>query len=59
MGYKAFIEPCKFCGVLKPKRELNKVLIAPPNPRYTSYKKISALCDDCLPRLSEFLGVEL
>ena len=55
--YQFFRENCALCGADFPKRDLNKILMAPGHTSVSSPKKLCGLCDDCLPKLLDFLEV--
>ena len=55
--YTYFRENCALCGADLPKRDLNKILMAPGHTSVSTPKKLCGLCDDCLPKLLDFLEV--
>lgn len=57
MGYEYYEENCSLCGERKPKRDMNKLYIAYGHTSVPSPRKMCSVCDECLPKLCEFLEV--
>ena len=55
--YQYFRENCALCGEDFPKRDLNKLMVAPGHLSVTHPKKLCGVCDDCLPKILDFLAV--
>lgn len=55
--YQFFRENCALCGADFPKRDLNKILMAPGHTSAPVPKKLCGICDDCLPKILDFLEV--
>lgn len=49
-------EPCSMCGRDLAKRDMNKLLMEASHTSCTHPKKICFVCDDCLPKLLDYLG---
>lgn len=56
-SYQFFRENCALCGADFPKRDLNKLMLAPGHLSVTHPTKMCGICDDCLPKLLDFLEV--
>lgn len=52
-------EICSLCGEVYRKREMNKLYYAPSH--YSTYnpRLVCHICDNCLPRLAEYLEVNI
>lgn len=57
MGYEHYTENCSICGGRHPKRDMNKLFIAYGHTSVPSPKKMCSICDECLPKLCEYLEV--
>lgn len=55
--YQFFRENCALCGADFPKRDLNKLMMAPGHRSVTHPTKLCGICDDCLPKILDFLEV--
>lgn len=53
----AFRGYCVLCGGGFAKRDIDRVLVK--NGRYGTPKTIAYVCRECLPKVADFLGVEL
>ena len=57
MSYENYTEECSLCGEKSPKRDMNKLYIAYGHTSVPSPKKLCSICDNCLPKLCDFLEV--
>lgn len=55
--YTYFRENCALCGDDFPKRDLNKILMAPSHISVSTPKKLCGICDNCYPKILDFLEV--
>ena len=55
--YTNYWEPCALCGIQSPKRDLNKILFTRSHVSVTTPKKLCGVCDDCLPKLFDYLEI--
>lgn len=55
--YRYYREPCALCGEQFPKRDLNKLLMARSHDSVPKTRNLCGLCDNCLPKLLDFLEV--
>ena len=57
--YTYYREPCALCGEEFPKRNLNKLMLSTAHSSVTKLKKLCGICDNCLPKLLDFLEVSM
>lgn len=55
--YKYFKENCALCGDEFPMRDLRKLLLSDAHTSVPKTRKLCGICDDCLPKLLDFLEV--
>ena len=55
--YTYYREPCALCGDELPKRHLNKLMLGEAHSSVPRLKKLCGICDNCLPKLYDFLEV--
>lgn len=55
--YKYYQEPCALCGEDFPKRDLHKLMVSPAHISVPNPRRLCGLCDNCLPKLLDFLEV--
>lgn len=56
-SYKRYRDNCALCGEDFPMRDLNKLLIGASHSSVPSPKTLCKVCDNCLPKLYDFLEV--
>ena len=55
--YTYYREPCALCGKEFPKRNLNKLMLSTDHSSVPKLKKLCGICDNCLPKLLDYLEV--
>lgn len=55
--YKHYRDCCAMCGKELPKRSMNKISICFSHISCMAPKMLCSVCDDCIPRLYDTLGV--
>ena len=55
--YQYFREPCALCADLHPVRNMNKIMLAKSHVINPTPGKLCFVCDNCFPKLLDFLEV--
>lgn len=56
-AYQRYRDYCVICGKDLPKREMNKILISYSHNTATYPRVACVICDDCLPKFFDNLGI--
>lgn len=55
--YQYFREPCALCGDYHPMRDMKKIYLGQSHHSCPTPRKLCSVCDNCFPKLLDFLEV--